>query len=95
MPPRSNVNFSQDPIKFWYHMLWRHKESFHFYEIKDSFVKEFRCMLIGMEADRLTEVVVKFLFRKGVYIFKEKFNAFLVFKGNPFSFPVLCGRFFD
>jgi hypothetical protein len=97
MPPRGNVNFNEDPTQFWYPMLWRHKAPFHFYEIQDSFVREFRCMLTGMEPDKLTEAVVNFLVGKGVYIFEEKFTYIRLFgfEGKPFLLPCfVCDIFF-
>jgi hypothetical protein len=71
MPPRGNVDFNEDPAQLWYPILWKHKAPFHFYQIQDSFVRECRSMLIGMEPVRLIEVTIGFLVGKGVCIFEE------------------------
>ena len=41
-------------LQCWYLALLRHKSSFHFYRIQDSFVGRFRNMMTWKESDELT-----------------------------------------
>ena len=33
---KRDIAMSQEPIEFWYPMLWRHKAPFHIYQIHDA-----------------------------------------------------------
>jgi hypothetical protein len=47
-PLRENLDVDNEPVQFWYPILWKHKAPFHFFLIQDKFLKEFRYMLTGV-----------------------------------------------
>ena len=62
---KRDINISQEPIKFWYPMLWKHKAPFHIYQIHDSFLGICREILTGEVPNRITREARDFLDAKG------------------------------
>jgi len=48
-----NVDFSKDPVQFWYPTLWKHKALYHFYEVHNSFLSTFKKLIHGSTTLRL------------------------------------------
>ena len=79
LPLKGDVNFEVDLVQCWHLMLFKHKESFYFYQVQDCFIKRIRHMLIGRELDRLTYATMDFLKGKGVHAFEEIFTYISIF----------------
>jgi hypothetical protein len=73
------VNCEFDPVTFWYHALWRHKDSLHFYEVLNEFVSIFKGLLFGKDTPRLSAQESKFLDKKGTLEKMENYNMIRIF----------------
>jgi hypothetical protein len=76
------VNYEFDPITFWYQALWRHKASFHFYEVFNAFVLVFKGFLFGKDTPRISNKASKFLDKKGMLEQMENHNVVNIFGSN-------------
>jgi len=94
---RGNLDVESEPIQLWYPFLWKNKEAFHFFLIQDTFLKEFRYMLIGAPPARITQYVEDFLKGKGFHVYEEDHSHIRSYgyEGIPFILPTfVCDRYF-
>jgi hypothetical protein len=54
LPVKESVNIDNEPVQFWYPMLYKHKALFIFFIFQDKFVREFRHILVGADPKRIT-----------------------------------------
>jgi hypothetical protein len=52
------VNCELHPITFWYQSLWRHKDSFHFYDVYNDFVSVFKGLLFGKDTPTISTIQI-------------------------------------
>jgi hypothetical protein len=76
------VNCELDPVTFWYQALWRHKSSFHFYEVFNDFVSVFKGLLFGKYTPRISDQENKFLDKKGTLEQMENHNVIRIFSSK-------------
>lgn len=91
LPVKRDINISQEPIQFWYPMLWKHKASFHRYKIHDSFLGRCREILAGEVPDRVIREDINFIDGKGFMFSEEEHTHFKLFgfEGAPSCCQIL------
>ena len=88
---KKDIDISQDPIQFWYPMLWKKKIPFRIYHIHDAFFGRCRSILIITIPGIITQEAKYFLEGKGLLYLDEE-NSYI----RLFSFdetPFLFGKF--
>jgi len=51
---KANVDIQNEPVQLWDLVLSKRKEIYNFCIVQDSFVKQFKHMLVGIELRRIT-----------------------------------------
>jgi hypothetical protein len=88
------VNIHNEPVQFWYPVLYKHKASFNFCIVQDKFVREFKHILVGAEPKRITQEAEDFLKEKGICI-QEQSHTYIRLYGlsrKPTSTPYIFLR---
>jgi hypothetical protein len=68
---KANVDTHNVPEQLWHPILSKCKERYNFFIVQDSFVKQFRHMLVGAKPTRITQEAKQFLNEKGICIQDE------------------------
>jgi hypothetical protein len=84
------VNCEFDPVTFWYRALWRHKDSFHFYEVFNDFVLVFKGLFFGKDTPRISTQESKFLDKKGTLEQIKNYNVIRIFGSKENSSFLPC-----
>lgn len=74
LPPKKDVDIVEESIQLWYPMLWKHKASFHVYQIHDSFLGRCRALLTRATLEKNTQNAKAFLERKGLFYFEKEYS---------------------
>jgi hypothetical protein len=73
------VDCKIDPIPMWYQALWRHRVTYHFYEVYNRFVSIFKKLIFGSKTSRLSLEASKFLDKRGSYEKMEHYNVIIIY----------------
>jgi hypothetical protein len=83
------MNCEFDPVTFWYQVLWRHKDSLHFYEVFNDFVSVLKGFFFVKDTPRMSAQASKFLDKKWTLEQIENHNVIRISssKENPSFLP--------
>lgn len=86
---RRDIDTLEEPMQFWYRMLWKHKAPFYIYHIQDSFLGCCREILTRTVLDRFTQEARDFLEGKGILYLKEEHSFIRLFsyEHSPIILP--------